>query len=236
MQKIGISVAMGVWGFIATIILKSFLTADVDIISAFSSIEYAGIQASVVGYAEFEGLYDDAEELVSEVAASLGMSAPYDIVADEINGRKTVVISKEGLYGDGYVEAVTVENSLHLGVKLGLKDNLNTVHSYEALVRKIFEEKGVSGSVNIYLEGEIEGALNSEERTHIAKIMLNELDAKIVSENKGDIYTVYAYTDRIDRYVTSIGRKINLNLSVSYDEIKNRTILYLATPINNLDY
>ena len=81
------------------------------------------------------------------------------------------------------------------------------------------------------------GALNYNERKDITDELLKSLDAKVVSENRdSEIFTIYAYTDNIPDYIKSVGRKINLNLSAEYDEITNETVIYLATPINNLDY
>ena len=59
----------------------------------------------------------------------------------------------------------------------------------------------------------------------------------MVVEQRGDeLYTVYAYTGLINDYVKSEGNKINVNIAFNYNEKKNKTNLYVATPILNQDY
>lgn len=120
---------------------------------------------------------------------------------------------------------------------MDLKQNTECLYDYKELVRNIFAAEGIKGNVSVYLEGRIRGALNYEERSYLADRMIKKLDGKIVTESRdNDIFTIYAYTSNIEEYIKSVGRKINVNVTSSYDEAANETVIYLATPINNLDY
>ena len=109
--------------------------------------------------------------------------------------------------------------------------------TYKNMVEDLFEASGIEGYVNLNLKGEMPGALNYYERNKAADELLELLDAKIVTESReNDLFTIYAYTDAVDEYVLNAGQKININIVQEYDEISNKTVIYLSTPLNNLDY
>ena len=69
------------------------------------------------------------------------------------------------------------------------------------------------------------------------QVILDRLDAKVVAENRdSDIFTIYAYSKGAGSYITIGGSKINMNIAIGYDEEQDRTKVYLASPVNSLDY
>ena len=71
----------------------------------------------------------------------------------------------------------------------------------------------------------------------MADSLLKKLDAKVVAESRdSDIFTIYAFAEGVDDYMLMSGKKVNINISESYDEINNMTVIYMSTPFNNLDY
>ena len=51
-----------------------------------------------------------------------------------------------------------------------------------------------------------------------------------------DLYVIYGYDDEIDEYI-NVGRgKVNVCISVNYDEIEDVTCVYFSTPMNNQDF
>lgn len=239
MKKIGIVLATILWiGTAVKYITVSFLK-DADVLSAFQTLEYSSVNAKVVAYGNYEAILDEGgkQVFVKNIVSELGIMSPYEIETAYDGKKSCIYCVKDSDNGNVKVELVNAENKNYLGISLDLKHNLQYVYDYEELIKDIFESEGIEGRVNIYLEGRVEGALNYDERNYITNSLLKSLNAKVVSENKdSDIYTIYAYTDIIPEYVKSVGRKININLSAEYDEISNETVIYLATPINNLDY
>ena len=51
-----------------------------------------------------------------------------------------------------------------------------------------------------------------------------------------DLYTVYGYDKDIDTAISIGKEKVNINITMSYDENKDQTLIHLSTPINNRDY
>ena len=104
-------------------------------------------------------------------------------------------------------------------------------------VEGMFDAMGIQGNVNMNLVGSIEGTLNSTEKNELADGLLDRLGAKVVTENRDrDIFTIYAYSKGAGSYITIGGNKINMNIAIGYDEEQDRTKVYLASPINSLDY
>ena len=116
-------------------------------------------------------------------------------------------------------------------------NNIDCAGSYRELVEGMFDAMGIQGNVNMNLVGSLEGALNNIEKNELADGLLDRLDAKVVAENRdSDIFTIYAYSKGAGSYITIGGSKINMNIAIGYDEEQDRTKVYLASPINSLDY
>lgn len=87
------------------------------------------------------------------------------------------------------------------------------------------------------LKDEINGELDIQWKKALADSLLGEVGAKIVTQNRtDDLYVIYGYDDEIDEYI-NVGRgKVNVCISINYDEIKDVTCVYFSTPMNNQDF
>ena len=122
-------------------------------------------------------------------------------------------------------------------VNITVYNNIDCAVSYRELVEGMFDAMGIQGNVNMNLVGSLEGALNSTEKNELADGLLDRLGAKVVTKNRdSDIFTIYAYSKGAGSYITIGGNKINMNIAIGYDEEQDRTKVYLASPINSLDY
>ena len=117
------------------------------------------------------------------------------------------------------------------------KRQINSVFAYEEIIESILSDMKLDGDITVNLRGDIDGNINMELRDALANQMIEKIGAKIVAENRTeDLYTIYAYDSQIKDYIKIGSDKVNLNISISYDEIKNVTSVYFSTPINNHDY
>ena len=58
-----------------------------------------------------------------------------------------------------------------------------------------------------------------------------------MAENRdNEMFTIYAYAKGAGSYITIGGSKINMNIAIGYDEEQDATKVYLASPVNSLDY
>ena len=239
----------------AVIVLWAVLTAvymtnmgrarKVSISTAFTDSvdgeEWCELDTYIEGYGKFGVCYltqEEKERLVENIASALGITSSYGLATvcgDEVN---TTVLSKEGVNGSVTIKAITQEPQVqYVYVNITVYNNIDCAVSYRELVEGMFDAMGIQGNVNMNLVGSLEGALNSTEKNELADGLLDRLGAKVVTENRdNDIFTIYAYSKGAGSYITIGGNKINMNIAIGYDEEQDRTKVYLASPINSLDY
>lgn len=216
------------------------LSETKDIVTAFESIDYVSVETVIDAYG-FYGSGDISEEsakgLVLGIMGCLGIDGT-DCQCTASSG--VVTATKNSGSGNATVRLIDENGNgkYYVAVNLIINNRTDCAITYQKMVEELFDAAGIEASyINMNLRGEIAGALNYYERNHIANRFLEMLDAKVVVENRDNsLFTIYAYSDKIDRYVLSAGRKVNVNIAETYDEVKNCTIIYLSTPINNLDY
>ena len=234
------------WAVLTAVYMTNMGRADkVSISTAFTDSvdgeEWCELDTYIEGYGKFGVCYltqEEKERLVENIASALGITSSYGLATvceDEVN---ITVLSKESVDGSVTIKAITQEPQVqYVYVNITVYNNIDCAVSYRELVEGMFDAMGIQGNVNMNLVGSLEGALNSTEKNELADGLLDRLGAKVVTENRdGDIFTIYAYSKGVGSYITIGGNKINMNIAIGYDEEQDRTKVYLASPINSLDY
>jgi hypothetical protein len=234
------------WAVLTAVYMTNMGRADkVSISTAFTDSvdgeEWCELDTYIEGYGKFGVCYltqEEKERLVENIASALGITSSYGLATvceDEVN---ITVLSKESVDGSVTIKAITQEPQVqYVYVNITVYNNIDCAVSYRELVEGMFDAMGIQGNVNMNLVGSLEGALNSTEKNELADGLLDRLGAKVVTENRdGDIFTIYAYSKGAGSYITIGGNKINMNIAIGYDEEQDRTKVYLASPINSLDY
>ena len=234
------------WAVLTAVYMTNMGRADkVSISTAFTDSvdgeEWCELDTYIEGYGKFGVCYltqEEKERLVENIASALGITSSYGLATvceDEVN---ITVLSKESVDGSATIKAITQEPQVqYVYVNITVYNNIDCAVSYRELVEGMFDAMGIQGNVNMNLVGSLEGALNSTEKNELADGLLDRLDAKVVAENRdSDIFTIYAYSKGAGSYITIGGSKINMNIAIGYDEEQNRTKVYLASPVNSLDY
>ena len=234
------------WAVLTAVYMTNMGRADkVSISTAFTDSvdgeEWCELDTYIEGYGKFGVCYltqEEKERLVENIASALGITSSYGLATvceDEVN---ITVLSKESVDGSVTIKAITQEPQVqYVYVNITVYNNIDCAVSYRELMEGMFDAMGIQGNVNMNLVGSLEGALNSTEKNELADGLLDRLDAKVVAENRdSDIFTIYAYSKGAGSYITIGGSKINMNIAIGYDEEQNRTKVYLASPVNSLDY
>ena len=226
--------------------------------------QWCELDTYIEGYGKFGVCYltqEEKEKLVKNIASALGITSSYGLATvyeEEVN---TTVLSKNSVNGSVTIKAITQEQqgtdntatedeqaydsttesglaaNQYVYVNITVNNDMDCASSYRELVEGVFDAMGIQGNVNMNLVGSLEGALNSTEKNELANGLLDRLGAKVVTENRdNDIFTIYAYSKGAGSYITIGGNKINMNIAIGYDEEQDRTKVYLASPINSLDY
>ena len=87
------------------------------------------------------------------------------------------------------------------------------------------------------MKGSAIGDMSDKDRDNLADRMLKMLGAKTVTSGKvQDSYMVYAYTKDVKDSISLGKKKINVNITMNYDEIRNMTDITLSTPVYSGDF
>ncbi len=222
--------------------------AKETLVSAFNQIQLNEMSASLEAFGYYGDVYlskGAKETFVKDIGYELGLN--YCDVVTEYNGKiATTTLTKDGKYADTKVSLVTHEENLsenvieshqYVMIQIDLGSNIDAAMDYQSVLKSLFEKMEIDGDVTVNLTGYRDGNSDLALRNMISDQFIEQLDAEIVAENRTkELYTIYAYTNRVEDYIEVSGKKINLNISVHYEETDDRTYYYVATPIINEDY
>ena len=129
------------------------------------------------------------------------------------------------------------QDQCYIYVDIILKNGVDCVYTYEEIVRDIYEDMGIDTCVNVNLTGEIDGRLYSENCRVYTESLMEKAGAKQVYAKEYDgIYTAYGYNKKMDEWVNIGGKKVNVNVTVNYNEQTGKSVIHLATPIMQQDF
>ena len=250
MKKAGVYIAIVLWLIIAGgYVLEKLAVPSISIGAVFEEVALEDVQMVVEAYGDFGVCYlsdDEKTQMVKNMAGALGLDSRYEIETLKGSDLTVTKLVKESVNGNVVLKAITQESKQTDGsmvahqsvyVNITVYNNADCATDYRELVEGMFDAMGIEGNVNVNLSGSIDGNLNYEQRNTLTDNLLEKLDARVVTENRDtDIFTVYAYTQGLKDYVSIGGSKINVNIAIGYDEVKDITQVYLSSPVSSLDY
>lgn len=227
---------------------------EADIVTAFASGDYVSTVGTISAYANMGKEYMSDEEkkkVIDEIAASIGIEGQIDIetVREEKSENESVIsssFSRKSSNAVTDISIVTIEHKLqdntinleqYMLADISINNSVESAVYYDGKVRDAFEDMGVSADVTLSLKGCVEGALSNSEKNRICEDIIEKLDGKVViGSRSNEIYSVYAYTEKISDYVLNGTTKSNVNIAITYDSDKDVTWIYMATPIIGESY
>lgn len=247
-RKVILAVVLWVVAITRIIMYGSSGSAKETLVSAFNQIQLNEMSASIEAFGYYSDVYlsEKAKEtFVKDIGYELGLNY-CDIYTDREGDIATTVLSKNGKYADTQIKLITREEKIsenvleshqYLLITIDLGSNLNAAVDYQKVLKELFSTMEIDGDVTVNLTGYQEGRADLALKSMITDQLIEQMDASIVAQNRTEeLFTVYAYTDKVDDFIKVSGKKINLNISAYYDENDDRTYFYVATPIINTDY
>ena len=102
------------------------------------------------------------------------------------------------------------------------------------------EDKRNAEEGNTCTQGAVRGRLTKEQMKELAHDMFRTMGGgEVMSQDSRlseNYYTAYGYTTGIKSYKTINGKRINMNVAVSYDEKRDVTNVLFGSPIINTDF
>lgn len=209
------------------------------LIEVFNQSTFTPIQANINLYSVFENKFEDFEQMkdcIMQIENELNFVDEVESMEEESDDY--MVVKK--VYSNEQVKmTIKLETSdeSYLTVDILVYEDCSKVMELKEYVENIFDNLGIKPKTNISVTGSYKGKLSVEQKKKISQEMMKQMGAEAredyISE---DVYSVTGYTKRIDEYINSAGKKINLNLAIRYNKYENKTYLYLATPLLVTEY
>ena len=219
------------------------------IVTAFADNDFLNTVSTITASGNYKNIYladSDREDLLLDLAHKLGISNSlvYDTVTEAQITTSSLIRSSDNVCT--VLKLITTESRKNeneisfrhvLQVEIEFDNSLESAFYYKDLLRKAFESLGVNPDISVHLKGEMDGSLSMSQKNIISDNIIESSGGRIVTERRSDsLFTVYAYTDKIDDYVLNGSLKTNLNVAITYDEENDITEVYMATPFMNEDY
>ena len=244
MKKLGIFILAALW-LLAGIqqLVHGSDTREDKIVQVFAQVGTKQ-QESVV---EYYGVYkkdflelEEREAYLRQAAASLGIGDPVEVVRKYEKTREESKLVKEAKGATTTLRLITSlgeEPKQYLIANISMKGSVENALAYRQKLQEILNDDMEESKSSANVIGCYDGNLTLEERNQIADGLFQELEAKVVSENRDmQLYTIYGYTSYVKEYEDQERKKVNINLAMYYQELEDKTYVYMAIPVIGLDY
>lgn len=200
------------------------------------------------GVVEYYGTYDGEyledsgrEYFLKKIAKELGITDHIEISSTSEAGREETRLTKEGSNADTVLRLLTStaegKKKQYMIIKITMKGDMENAYAYRKKLNELLEPYSGSSKSSANIIGTYDGKLSLEERNEIADRLLDEMDAKVVSENREmQLYTIYGYTPWIEEYEMQEEEPFNVNIAMYYSRTDDKTYVYAAVPAVGLDY
>ncbi len=116
-------------------------------------------------------------------------------------------------------------------------ENMLEINDIKEKAKEIFRRFNSKVEISTCIIGTFEGKLSSKDITvklnkAIAKIQGNKIEGLF----EPSIISVSVYTPNIDRYIYTGNKKMNLNISMRYNEFEKKTYIWMGIPIITIGY
>ncbi|WP_310604404.1 YwmB family TATA-box binding protein [Anaerosporobacter sp.] len=233
---------------LSQVVVNRYFTDDSKLVDAFTKANSVIMNSNLYVVTDMGTKFmseEDEKNLLQYMSSEIGLTEECKITREEDSD--TILTKKESDQATTVIKLIRNREKTKQGtyvvrryliVDITIKEDVNSILVYKKKTEKIIAKLDATTSESqVTFTGTYDGKLTIEERNNIANQFVRDLQANIVVEQRGDeLYTIYAYTGLINDYVKSEGNKINVNIAFTYNEKKNKTNLYVATPILNQDY
>lgn len=250
MKKIVVYSCLILWlVFVIHLLVNDRGKKEIEIVEALNQSQLQNVEGTIEFIDKYKDNYlsiDEKLELIKRIAAKLGINSVYELETIREEEITTTTLWKKAKNATTTIKISTVESrdedyqiklEQYLIIQVKIQESYDSILYYKEKIEEILQEEEIKGKVTIGITGYYPGDLSYTKRNEISDKMLKQFDAKVVLENRSmELYSIYAYSKLIDEYMVIGGDKINLNLAMNYNEVKDATRLYISIPIIDNEY
>ena len=234
-QRLMVAAAVIIWAvFAGRLVYKGIKGETMDVVDTFCENVYYDISADVSATGKLDsGMSDTAKKLMmTQMAKTIGLNR-YNITEDETG----IYLTQNSVNGNVDISIKKTDAGEYFKTSVQLYKGFDSVTDYEKLIKDVLDEYGINTHVTVSMKGSIAGDMSQYDKSEISGNMLKMLGAKTVTTGQiQDSYVVYAYAKSVKDSVSIGKNKINVNITMNYDETRGVTDIQLSTPIYNEDF
>lgn len=212
---------------------------DYKLVEAFEASKSIPIEGKVMvsGSLGEKKLDEKTKKIIlKRLAEQAGLQKGYSIHTVKEDEVETTTLKKEGEEGAIWFRISSAENINYLATEVSIEE-VEEVFSMKEQLESIMEENGIKTKSSLYVHGSFEKILSRKEKNEIEKKLCAILKAKTVLEYKDEYSdTIYCYSPLISDHYERDGKKMNIQMILNYDEMNEKTQLYLAVPFYDESY
>lgn len=230
--------------FFTGIQIITYATEEKDILSVYKEVGFEVDKAYINTWAKLnipQNTQYSVDKLCLMVADRVGLEEPFEFNYTNGNSSEGCTISKTAVDVTSSISVKRNKSEMaeyYIIMEFEVKNKLKSSYMLRDRANCILTDLGGEPITNLTVEGYSPGNIfekNLEDNT------VSGIDAyfglKFVDKIQSDLlYNTYGYTRHIPEYIIFSGNKVNLDLSLTYDEEKNLSKLYVGTPVINVEY
>ncbi|WP_227762527.1 YwmB family TATA-box binding protein [Zhaonella formicivorans] len=129
------------------------------------------------------------------------------------------------------------QSGTYLLVNLTQRGSSTNLEDWQEKAKAAFKKLGASPKVSVIFTGTLEKELTLVQKERLVYEMFKEVAALRVEGVSGpELVSISGYTPLIKDSLKVDGRKINLNIALSYDDIAGKTVVRVGSPLLNGEY
>jgi hypothetical protein len=219
-----------------------------ELVEAFGNTEFRIEDTELNVWGEYIPQYMTKEEMsmvVEGVAFKLGIENYHADFVD-VKDKKVYTIEKSSNDAHTKIELVEIVENIdngtfkarnYLTVNIKLYNKCKSIGYFEDEINKIYSDMEMIATKGLIITASQLGEISDEN----AKMVMEDIVEALKGEVKSmvsiqELKSAYGYSKYMDDYVVSNGEKINMDLAMTYNEIENKTIFYVATPVITFEY
>lgn len=209
---------------------------DYKLMEAFKASESIPIEGKVMvsgSLGEKKLNQKTRRNILKKLAEQAGLTKKYTIDTVKEDNVETMILKKEGEDGGVWFRISSVDNRNYLSTEVAIED-VEEIFGMREKLESMMEENGIETEASLYVHGSFKGILDRDEKDQVEEKLLSILEAKVALEYKDEYRdTIYCYSPLISDYYERDGKRLNIQMIISYDESNEQTQLYLAVPFYN---
>lgn len=234
-QRLMIAAAVIIWAvFAGRLVYKGVKGEKLDVVDTFCENVYYDLSADISAAGKLDGeMSDTAKKLMlTQMAKTLRLNR-YNITEDETG----IYLKQQSVNGNADISIKKSSVGEYFTTDIELFKGFESASDYEKLIKQVLDDYGIDTHVTVSMKGSIAGDMSQYDKSEVSGKMLKMLGAKTVTTGQiQDSYVVYAYARSVKDSVSIGKNKINVNITMNYNETRGVTDIQLSTPIYNDDF